>query len=70
MSDNTQDDIVCTRASNVMGIDSANPLALGMLGEHMSVDMHVPRGELWKIQNLDVQMIANVRWMHDVVASR
>ena len=68
MSNNTVDDISAARNACVMGIDSANPLTLGMLGEHMGVEMHLPRGDLWERELLDIQMISNVRWMHNVLA--
>ncbi len=70
MSSNREDDLESLKAPHVMGIDSANPLVLGLNNIEMGriPTHHMERGEYWLATNLTRLMRDNVRWMHDVVS--
>ncbi len=72
MSDNYSDDIDCIRVPYVMGIDSANPMVMGIDGLNIRVPtqrIHLPRGNYWDSTKLRPLSISNVRFMHNVVGS-
>jgi len=74
MSKEFLDDMRCTRLPNVIGIDSANPLVLGVAGYDMNVDIgqrgertkppHMHRGNYWGVDTLYETCVRNVRYMH------
>jgi len=70
MSNNMADDIYCCTLPNVVGIDSANPLVLGIAGVPLDVDkyVHVERGNYWSATTAYTQSMQNVYAMHALVA--
>lgn len=71
MSEHMGDDFKCLGMKNVMGIDSANPLVLGMNDILMYNTMmyeHLPRDNYWQMPKMKEQMVMNVAWMHDAVS--
>ena len=60
------DDMRCTKLPGVMGIDSANPIVLGLAGVSMSKGpiTHMERGNYWECTELHSEAQANVEWMH------
>jgi len=70
MSTNMQDDLRCCTLPDVIGIDSANPLTLGIAGINITVGHsygHPERGNYWDATKLWDQSANNVAWMHDAV---
>ncbi len=66
MSKNLDDDMRCTKLPGVMGIDSANPIVVGLAGLKMRLGdwAHMHRGNYWGCTELRVDAIHNVEWMH------
>ncbi len=66
MSKDFGDDVHCLQHPSVMGIDSANPLVMGMhnkiLGQHEYA--HLDRGGYWDLKELNDHMRENVTTMH------
>lgn len=60
MSKNYGDDMRCTSFHSVIGIDSANPMVLGQLGEGMMSSKHLPRGNYWQDTELAMQSLWNI----------
>ncbi|MEE8598942.1 MAG: hypothetical protein V3S69_05470, partial [Dehalococcoidales bacterium] len=70
MSKHLDDDLKCTKESNVIGIDSANPLVLGYHGRLINghgQPAHVERLDYWDTTMLTELMEYNVEWTHSVV---
>lgn len=66
MSKHLNDDLYCTTMPGVTGIDSANPLVLGLCGGSMSSPIygHMERGNYWQCRELHSLARDNVEWMH------
>lgn len=68
MSRNLTDDIYCTKQDPVMGIDSANPIALGQSGVDIRHNAaHVQRGDLWEHKVLHKRTLDNIRYIREVI---
>lgn len=68
MSDELKDDLRCLTMPNVTGIDSANPLVLGLAGYTIAnrpYSTHMSRGELWECTELTPAAISNVEFMQN-----
>lgn len=62
------DDVSCARDEVVMGIDSANPIVLGIKGHPITIAApHLPRGRLWEETIVTQAMLSNVQWMRNAV---
>jgi len=73
MSHNLADDLWCTTKIGVMGIDSANPIVMGVAGLRVCIGddngwVHLSRGNLWESHTLHALSIENVEFMHEAVA--
>lgn len=71
MSENLEDDLRCCKLPGVIGIDSANPIVLGLKGRRLGSTHryeHPPRTDLWWAEELTPEAIANIQFMHDNVA--
>ena len=71
MSHNLLDDQHCLRLPNVTGIDSANPIVIGIHGISMrrGIWQHMDRGSYWEEEILLPVAAENVEFMHNVVRS-
>ncbi len=70
MSTYLSDDLRCVKLPGVVGIDSANPLVLGLAGIELSVATaytHMRRMDYWQRERLDARVIRNVEHMHELV---
>jgi len=83
MSSNLDDDITCAKLSGVMGIDSANPIVLGLhVRDIMTQYEHMPRLEVedhgspygeevifdyWQTKHITPQVIANIIKLRSVI---
>ncbi len=69
MSTNLKDDLRCTLLPGIMGIDSANPIILGLQGNRMSTDpyAHVERGDYWEQSHLTSRAVENVQYIRDAI---
>lgn len=67
MSKDLQDDLRCMQLPGVMGIDSANPVTLGLANIKMSPHTysHMDRGHLWACTQIHSHVLDNVRFMHE-----
>ncbi|MEK0326889.1 MAG: hypothetical protein QQN63_14425, partial [Nitrosopumilus sp.] len=70
MSDNFKDDIECSKKYHVMGIDSANPIILGLMNvsinelwSHTSNSryVHPKRGNYWEAEDINYNVLRNIR---------
>lgn len=72
MSSYLQDDITCTKAQNVIGIDSANPLVMGYNNRRINTPewpAHMDRGTYWDAcTRLNSMTKYNVEWVHSVIS--
>lgn len=69
MSRFVSDDIACARNPNVMGIDSANPMVMGLNDYSMDIGYaHHERELYWYHAELKELMAYNVQWMHDALS--
>ncbi|MEE8598933.1 MAG: hypothetical protein V3S69_05405 [Dehalococcoidales bacterium] len=71
MSKSLKDDQRCLRKPNVIGIDSANPIVMGIAGMEMrrGAWQHLDRGNLWDCQVLHPESADNVEFMHNALRS-
>jgi len=72
MSKDLNDDMVCTAFPYVMGIDSANPMVMGVWNIPINSSdpyAHWDRGEYWNLEALNETMISNVEYMHTHVGT-
>ncbi len=71
MSQHLRDDQKSLLQRNIMGIDSANPLVMGIRGLriHKGEWMHMDRGGYWGEDVLCSEAIENVEFIHNVVRS-
>ena len=69
MSEKYVDDRVCAGMKGVMGIDSANPVVMGMNGVDMLINpwMHIERRDYWDQTELTPEAILNIENMHNVL---
>ncbi len=70
MSDNWEDDLLCTIHANVMGIDSANPIIRGLRGHEMKTlpAIHVPRGDYWETTKINGTVLENIAYVREAIA--
>ena len=75
-SNNLYDDMLAAHHPNVVGIDSAVPLRMGLAGEEISLkqETHAPRGDFWETATeLNDQAIRNIervrRWIQPEIKS-
>lgn len=70
MSKNLDDCDLCTRRANVIGIDSANPIVMGLAGHSMRNGFwyHMERGNYWDCTELHSAAEDNVEFMHGALA--
>lgn len=73
MSEKFNNDILCVKMQRVMGIDSANPVVMGMAGMDLayrgsSAPPHLGRGDLWEQPVLSATAIRNIEYMHNAVS--
>ena len=71
MSNNLKDDSKCTMMQNVIGIDSANPIVIGLAGLNMRQGKweHMARGNYWNCKKLHSDAAENVEFMHNALSS-
>ncbi len=71
MSQSLQDDQRCLRRPNVIGIDSANPIVMGLVGMKMRRGQwtHLDRGNYWDCEILHTEAAGNVEFMHNALRS-
>ena len=69
MSQSLRDDQKCLRRKNVIGIDSANPIVMGLMDMKMRQGKwtHLDRGNLWECKKLHSAAAENVEFMHNAV---
>lgn len=68
MSAHLNDDLEVAMHPNVIGIDSANPLVLGLHNVQYSTGgIHLPRGDYWCVKELNEDMVYNVRWLRNAL---
>jgi hypothetical protein len=70
MSQYYRDDVYAACMDNVIGIDSANPLVLGLRGQLISYSPyaappHMDRGDYWEQPSLNTTQQCNVERIHD-----
>lgn len=74
MSNNWEDDLLCTIHTNVIGIDSANPIirALGGLGmnyiNNSDHTFHLPRGCYWGKTEINATVLENIAHVREAIA--
>ncbi len=71
MSQHLRDDQRSLLQSNVMGVDSANPIVMGLKGVRMHLGdwTHLDRDDYWDRAVLHAISAANVEFMHNAVRS-
>ena len=71
MSQHLKDDQRCLMKPNVIGIDSANPIVMGLAGMRMRQGdwTHMDRGGYWDHGVLHTEAIENVEFMHNALRS-
>lgn len=70
MSNSWEDDLYCSHLPNVIGIDSANPLVLG-LKDHYMGDLeywHPPRGDFWEQTDINYNVLRNITYVRKCFA--
>ncbi len=69
MSQSIRDDQKCLRRPNVIGIDSANPIVMGLMDMAMRKGLwtHLDRGNFWQCKELHSCAAENVEFMHNAV---
>ena len=69
MSDYWGDDLLCAILTNVMGIDSANPIVRGLGGIHMETakPAHVPRGDYWRTLYINGCVLENIAYVREAI---
>ena len=70
MSNNWKDDLYCSHLPNVIGIDSANPLVLG-LKDHYMGDLeyyHAERGDFWDQTDINFNVLRNINYVRKCFA--
>lgn len=69
MSDNWTDDMVSAHMPNVIGIDSANPVVLGLMEHRMETDKyrHLPRGDYWKMSEITGKVLENIVYVREAL---
>ncbi len=70
MSEHIEDDIKCARMTGVIGIDSANPIVLGQMGQRLgqSKYRHMKRGSFWQQKLLTNTTLENIKYMRRAIA--
>lgn len=71
MSDNFKDDIECAKKYHVMGIDSANPIILGLMNNYMGVNKyhHPKRGNYWEAEDINYNVLRNIAHVRHAIIS-
>lgn len=71
MSRKLRDDQKCLKLPNVIGIDSANPIVMGLMGMRMRQGdwTHMDRGNYWECEILHTEALENVEFMHNALRS-
>jgi hypothetical protein len=71
MSNNLADDIRCVRMPYVMGIDSANPIVLGLHGFEIGGEVvHMDRGDYWDATGVPELSLRNIESMRNLINGR
>ncbi len=70
MSTNWEDDILCAHLPNVIGIDSANPILLGLGGHNPESNEyeHLPRGNYWEKTDIDSNVLENIKYVRQALS--
>lgn len=70
MSTNLQDDQRCLLRPNIIGIDSANPIVMGLMNMkmHQGLWTHMDRGNYWDCKQIHSAVVANVEFMHNALS--
>ena len=65
MSDNWVDDVTCAHMPNVIGIDSANPLVVGLMDTYLGAMkyQHVPREDYWEQTDINYNVLRNIEYV-------
>jgi len=69
MSHSWTDDVHCARMRNVIGIDSANPVVRGLLGQQMKIDSpeHLERGDYWASTEINGIVLDNIQYVREAI---
>ncbi len=67
MSKSLANDALCAQLPNVIGIDSANPIVMGLarLSMRQGEWKHIDRGNYWECKELHTYAAENVEFMHN-----
>ncbi len=73
MSDYWEDDLLCAILTNVMGIDSANPIVRGLLDlpmwptHRIHLPRDLPRGNYWEQTEINGTVLENIAYVREAI---
>lgn len=72
MSNNYEDDIRCAQHDHVMGMDSANPIILGIMNHHMGQTAyhHPARGNYWEAEDINHIVLGNLQHVREAISRK
>ncbi len=71
MSNNHRDDLRCARKYRVIGMDSANPIILGLMNNYMGINKyhHPKRGNYWEAEDINYNVLRNLNYVREAIIS-